>query len=77
MDLASIGYLNAVEAVKLGKKRIWVFLYVVVVVLQDFSKELVFGVVNSLDDVLVVSGEIKEAAALSGGTELGKYVLAG
>ena len=76
MDLASIGYLNAVQAVKLGKKGIRVFLYVVVVVLEYLAKELVFGMVNSLDDVLVVSGEIEEAAALSGRAELGKDVLA-
>ena len=74
MDLASIGYLNAVEAVKLGKKRVWVVLYVVVVVLQNLSKELVFGVVNSLDDVLVVAREIEKAAALAWRAELGKNV---
>ena len=65
MDFASVGYLNAMKAIKLRKKSVWVFLYVVVVVLQDFSKELVFGVVNGLDDVFVVSGEIEETAALA------------
>jgi hypothetical protein len=70
MDLASIGYLDAVQAVKLGKKRVRVLLNVVVVVLQDLSEELVFGMMDGLDNVLVVAGEIEEAAALAGRAEL-------
>jgi len=37
MDLASVGYLNAVQAVKLRKKSVGVFLDVVVVVLEDLA----------------------------------------
>jgi hypothetical protein len=70
MDLASIGYLDAVQAVKLGKKRVRVLLNVVVVVLQDLSEELVLGMMDGLDNVLVVAGEIEEAAALAGRAEL-------
>ena len=77
MDLASVGYLNAMQAVKLGKKRVWVLLDVRVVVLEDLAEKLVLGMVDGLDDVLVVSGEIEEAAALSGRAELRKNVLAG
>jgi hypothetical protein len=66
MDFASIGYLNAMQTVELGKKRIRVLLDVVVVVLQYLPEELVFGVVDGLDDVLVVSGEIEKAATLAG-----------
>ena len=76
VDLASVGYLNAMKAIKLGKKRVWVFLYVVVVVLQDLPEELVFGVVNRLDDVFVVAGKIKETAALAGRAQLRQDVLA-
>jgi hypothetical protein len=76
MDLASIGYLHAVQAVKLGEKCVRVFLDVVVVVLQDLPEELVFGVVYGLDDVFVVSREIEEAAALAGRAKLGKDVFA-
>jgi hypothetical protein len=77
MDLASVGYLYAMQAVELGKKSVGEFGNVVVVVPQDLAKKLVFGVVYGFDDVLVVAGEIEEAAALAGRAELGKDVLAG
>jgi len=77
MDLASIGYLDAMQAVKLGKESVWVLLDVVVVVLEDFAEELVLGVVDGLDDVLVIAGEIEEAAALARGAKLGQDVFAG
>jgi hypothetical protein len=77
MDLASIGYLDAMQAVKLGKKRVRVLLNVVIVVLQYLPEELVLGVVDGLDDVLVVAGEIEEAATLAGRAELGEDVFAG
>ena len=35
-----------------------------------------FGVVDGLDDVLVVSGEVKEAATLTRGAQLGEDVFA-
>jgi hypothetical protein len=46
----------------------------IVVVLEDLAEELVFGVVDSFDDVLVVAREIEKAAALARGAELGKDV---
>jgi hypothetical protein len=49
----------------------------VVVILQYLPQELVFSVVYSFDDVLVVSGEIEEATALARRAELGEDVLAG
>jgi hypothetical protein len=70
MDLASIGYLYAMQAIKLGKKRVWVFLYVVVVILQDFAKKLMLGVVYRFDDILIIAGEIEKAATLTRGPEL-------
>jgi hypothetical protein len=66
MDLTPIGYLYAMQTVELGEERVGVLLYVVVVVLQYLPEELVFGVVDGLDDVFVVSGEIEEAATLPG-----------
>jgi hypothetical protein len=76
MDLASVGYLYAMQAVKLGKESVRVFLDVCVVVLEDFPKEFMLGVVNSFDDVLVVSGEIEKATTLTRRAKLRKYVLA-
>lgn len=54
------------EAIKLGKQRVRIFLHMVVVVLQYLPKKLVLGVMDGLDDVLVVAGEIEEATALAG-----------
>lgn len=49
----------------------------VVVVLQDPTQKLVFGVVDGLDDIFIISREIEEAAAFTGRSELGKDVFAG
>lgn len=37
----------------------------VVVIFQNLSKEFVFGMVDSFDDVFVIAGEIEEATALA------------
>lgn len=76
VNFASVGYLYAVKAIKLRKKSVWVLLYVVVVVLQDLSEEFVFGMVDRLDDVLIVPGEIEETATLAWRAELRQDVLA-
>lgn len=76
MDLAAVGYLDAVQAVKLGEERVGVIFYVVVVVSKNSSQEFVLGVMNGLDDVSVVARVIEEAAALSGGGEFGQDVFA-
>jgi hypothetical protein len=49
----------------------------VVVILQYFPEEFVFGVVNCFDDVLIISGEIEKAATFAWRTKLRKNVLAG
>jgi hypothetical protein len=76
MDLASIGYLYAMQAVKLGKESVWVLLDVCVVVLKNLPKEFMLGVMNGFDDVLVVSGEIEKATALTRRAKFRKDVLA-
>jgi hypothetical protein len=76
VDLASIGYLNAMKAIKLGQKGIRVLFNMVVVVLENLAEKFVFGVMNRFDNVLVVSGEIEETATLSGRSKLGKDVFA-
>ena len=77
MDFASIGYLYAMQTVKLGKKGVRVLLDVVVIVFENLAEELVFSVVDCFDNVLVVAGEIEEAATLAWRAELGKDVFAG
>lgn len=47
-----------------------------VIVLENLAKKLMLGVVDSLDDVLIISREIEKAAALSRRPKLGKYVFA-
>jgi hypothetical protein len=76
MNLAAVGYLYAMQTIKLGKKSVGVLLDVCVVVLQDLAEEFMFGVVYGFDDVFVVTGEIKEAPALSRRAELREDVLA-
>lgn len=49
----------------------------VVVVLQNAAEELVLGVMDRLDDEFIVTGEIKEAAALPRRAKLGKDIFAG
>lgn len=71
VNLLAIRHLDAVEAVKLREERIWVLFDVIIVILENLSQKLVFGVMNRLDNVLVVSGKIEEAAALAGRPKLG------
>jgi hypothetical protein len=77
MDLASIGYLNAVKPVELGQESVGVFLDMVIILLENFAEKLMFAVMNGLDDVLVVSRKVEEASTLAGRPKLGKNVLAG
>jgi hypothetical protein len=58
------------ESVELREQGVWVVLDVVVVVLEDVAEEFVFALVDGLDDVFVVAGEVEEAFALSGRTQL-------
>lgn len=39
----------------------------VVVVLQDFAEEFMFGMVYCFDDVFIISGEVEEAATFAWG----------
>jgi hypothetical protein len=50
---------------------------VIVVILQYLPKELVLGVVDCFDDVLIISREIEEATAFTRRSKFGKNVLAG
>jgi hypothetical protein len=65
------------QTIELREKRIWIFLDVVVVILQYFPEEFVLGVVDGFDNVLIISREIKEATAFTWRSKFGKNVLAG
>ena len=76
VNLPAVRHFDSMEAVKLGDEGIRVAFDVLVVVAQDPAEELVFGVVDGLDDVLVVSGKVKEAPTLPGGPQFGQDVFA-
>lgn len=44
---------------------------------KNLSQQFVFGVVDSLDNVFIVPGEVEEASALSWRAQLGEDILAG
>lgn len=54
-----------------------VVLHMYMIVLEDRADELVFRVVDGLDDEPVVAREVEEGAGFSGGAEFGKDILLG
>jgi hypothetical protein len=65
-----------VKAVKLGEESVGVLGDVFIIFSEDFAKKLMLGVVNGLDNVLVISGKVKKAAALTRGAQLREYIFA-
>lgn len=49
----------------------------VVIIFEDFSQEFVLAVMDGLDDVFVIAGEIEKGATLAGRTKLGEDVFRG
>lgn len=76
MDLATIGHLHAVKAVELRDQRVRVVLDMSIVFRKDLAEQLVLGVVDRLDDVLVVAREVEEAATLPGRPQFRQDVFA-
>ena len=76
VDLLAVRDLDPVESVELGEQGVRVPLDVLVVVAEDHAQPLVLAVMDRFDDVLVVAGEVEEAAALARRAEFGKDVLA-
>src|SRR4051812_42504562 len=48
-----------------------------IILREDLPKKLVFGMVNGLDDILVVAREVEEAPTFARGAEFGQNVFAG
>lgn len=76
MDFTSIWHLHSVQAVELRQKGIRILLNMMVIVLEDFAEEFVFGMVYGFYDVLVISREVEEAATFAWGSEFRQDVLA-
>lgn len=64
------------KPIELGDKCVRIVLDMFIVLAKDLPQKLMFGVVDGLDDVLVVSREVEEASTLSWRTKFGKNVLA-
>lgn len=76
VNLLTIGHLDPVQTVELREKSVGVFGDMLEVVLEDLAKKLMLGMVNGLDDVLVVTREVEETAALARRAKFGQYILA-
>lgn len=68
VNLLAVGHLDTVKPVELRKECIRVVDNVLVVFLENLSKKLVLGMVDCFDDILIIAGEVEEAAALSRGS---------
>ena len=62
VDFAAVGQFHTVQAVEARDEGMRVFENMLVVVLEDLAKELVFRVRDGLDDEAVVAGKVEEAA---------------
>ena len=65
VDFASVGKLDAVEAVEARDERVWIVLHMLVVLLQDLPQVLVLGMMDGLDDEAVVAREVEERSRLA------------
>ena len=52
----------------------WVIFDMFIILLENASKELVFGMMNSFDDKPIITREIKKGSGFSRATELGEYI---
>lgn len=74
VKFVAFGGLDTVQAIELAEQGVGVVLDMFVVLRKNFAEELCLVVVYSLDDVLVVAGEIKEAAGLARRAEFGEDI---
>ena len=77
VDLPAIRHLDAVQTIELRDQGVRVLLDVLIVFGQNFPQDLVFGVVNGLDDIFVVSREVEEATTFTRRAQFGEDILAG
>jgi hypothetical protein len=64
MDLPSIWNLDSVKTIELREKGVWVVFDMRIVFLEDFPEEFVLGMMDGLDDVFIISGEVEETPTL-------------
>lgn len=76
VNLFSIWHLDSVEAVELRQERMGIVCDMFKVIFQDLPQKLMLCVVDSLDDILIVSGKIKKATTLAWRAQLRQNILA-
>lgn len=77
MDLSPIRHLDTVKTIELRDQRVRVFLHVLVVFGKNLPQDLMLGVMNGLDDILIISRKVEEAPTLARRAQLGEDILAG
>jgi hypothetical protein len=77
VDFSPSRQLDSMEAVESAEEGMWVLLDVLVIVLEYLAQELVFGMVDRLDDETVVPRKVKEGTRFAGGPEFGENVFGG
>jgi hypothetical protein len=60
MDLSASGQFDTMQTVETREEGMWISLDVFMIIFQDRSEELVFGMSDSLDNESVVSREVEE-----------------
>jgi hypothetical protein len=60
MDLSASGQFDTMQTVETREEGMWISLDVFMVIFQDGSEELVFGMSYRLDDESIVSREVEE-----------------
>ena len=65
------------KAIEPGQKGMWVGFNVFIILLKDAPEELVFGMMNGLDDEPIISGEVKEGSGFPGTAEFGEDIFRG
>ena len=71
VDLLAVGHLDPVKTVELREKGVGVIGNMLEVILEDLAKKFMLGMVNGLNDVLVITRKVEETAALARGTKFG------
>ena len=77
VNLSTVWYLYSMETIELRDECVWIAFDMRMVLTEDFAQQFMLGMVDGLDYIFVVSGEIEEAAALARRSKFGENVLAG
>lgn len=77
VNLSTVWYLYSMETIELRDECVWITFDMRMVITEDFAQQFMLGMVDGLDYIFIVSGEIEEAAAFARRSKFGENVLAG